>query len=76
MKLYCKHELKNCPRCNTEFECKPGDITNCQCNGIVLNTDTVNFINKKYGDCLCKTCLLQLNDKQLLFGEKFGHSPH
>ncbi|RYY71995.1 MAG: hypothetical protein EOO13_01190 [Chitinophagaceae bacterium] len=71
-----KHELKNCPRCNRSFECKPGDIGNCQCYGISCTDAAKELIAKKYDDCLCRECLLELNNQPVLFKEKFGQSPH
>jgi hypothetical protein len=71
-----KHELKNCPRCGNLFECKPGDIANCQCFGTKLNEEASAFIAKKYGDCLCIGCLQDLNQKQNFFIEKFGPGTH
>jgi hypothetical protein len=67
-----KHELKNCPRCGKGFECRSGDISNCQCFGIKISEDLSAFIAKKYSDCLCIGCLQHLNQKQNLFIEKFG----
>jgi len=76
MKQHFKHEEKLCPRCGSGFECKPGDIANCQCSHIKLTEEITGFINRKYGDCLCRACLLQLSPKQHFFKEKFGSSPH
>lgn len=53
----CKHEEKKCPRCNTSFECKPGNIGQCQCYGIVMTQEERVFIAEKYNDCLCVRCL-------------------
>ncbi|RYY45826.1 MAG: hypothetical protein EOO06_15760 [Chitinophagaceae bacterium] len=72
----CKHELKNCPRCKQSFECKPGDIGNCQCTGIKLAAETQELISRKYHDCLCRDCLVDLTNQQVVFREKFGSSPH
>lgn len=66
----CKHEQKNCPRCNVAFECKLGDITNCQCYGIELTVEEEAFISSNYGDCLCRSCLLQLQQRYFLFKEQ------
>jgi hypothetical protein len=71
-----KHEPTTCPRCRRLFECKPGDIGNCQCQGIPLAVATKEFIAKKYQDCLCRQCLLELNNQPVLFKEKFGKNPH
>jgi hypothetical protein len=57
-----KHELKQCARCNNSFECKQGDVINCQCYGIVLSTEAQDYIANTYNDCLCKACLLQLQN--------------
>lgn len=62
-----KHEVKQCARCNSTFECKAGDITNCQCYGIELTAAAEGYIAKTYTECLCRTCLLQLNNQYLLF---------
>ena len=71
-----KHEPKNCPRCHQSFECKPGDVSNCQCNGVQLPDVARGFIAKKYNDCLCRQCLLELSVPTILFREKVGSNPH
>ena len=55
-----KHELKYCPRCNSKFECKPGNVTQCQCFSVVLTLDEQVFIKELYEDCLCVACLKEL----------------
>jgi hypothetical protein len=55
-----KHEQKNCPRCGTAFECRVGDVANCQCHGIELPVAAADWMAQQYGDCLCRHCLLQL----------------
>lgn len=62
-----KHEEKTCARCNTTFECKPGDIVNCQCYGIELSAAAETFIQSQYSDCLCRNCLLQLQQTYFRF---------
>lgn len=66
----CKHEEKNCPRCNTSFECKTGDILKCQCYGIELSIAEEAFIKSTYSDCLCNNCLVQLKSRYQLFIEQ------
>ena len=66
----CKHEPKNCPRCGEGFECKVGDVTNCQCYGIELSVEEEAFITKQFADCLCRNCLLQLKNRYVLFIEQ------
>lgn len=67
----CQHETKSCPRCKTPFECKPGNITQCQCFGISLTAEQKNYIEQRYNDCLCRNCLTQLQNDAALFKEKF-----
>ena len=62
MSSNCKHEEKTCPRCGKNFECKVGDIVHCQCHGINFTKDATAFIGKNYDDCLCRECLLALNE--------------
>jgi hypothetical protein len=66
----CKHEEKKCPRCNTAFECKVGDIMKCQCYGIEISVAEEAFIKTTYSDCLCSNCLLQLKQRYHLFVEQ------
>lgn len=62
----CKHEEKYCPRCNKMFECKAGSITQCQCNTVKLTEEERSFIEKKYSDCLCLSCLDELKQQLVL----------
>jgi len=66
------HEQKKCPRCGHAFECKPGNITECQCFGIVLSDEQRSWIEQKYSDCLCRSCLQHLQQQINLFREKHG----
>ncbi|HVX51615.1 MAG TPA: cysteine-rich CWC family protein [Chitinophagaceae bacterium] len=65
------HEQKNCPRCGNPFECKAGDIGHCQCSSIVLTIEEAAFIEGRYSDCLCARCLTDLQNKYVLFKEKY-----
>ncbi len=67
----CQHETKKCPRCNAAFECKPGNITQCQCFGITISNELKKHIEERYSDCLCRACLLQLQNEVMFFKEKF-----
>lgn len=67
----CVHEIKNCPRCNVAFECKPGSITQCQCYEVILSAGERAYLEQRYNDCLCKNCLLRLKEEFELFKEKF-----
>jgi hypothetical protein len=52
-----KHEQKYCPRCTVAFECKVGNITQCQCSNINLNVEEHAYIGSLYQDCLCAACI-------------------
>jgi len=67
----CRHETKNCQRCNASFECKPGSITQCQCFEVVLTTEQRAYLEQQYNDCLCKDCLGYLKEEFEHFKEKF-----
>jgi Cysteine-rich CWC len=67
----CKHETKSCPRCKAAFECKPGNITQCQCYGIELSEGQKAYIEQRYNDCLCRQCLQYLQQEYFLFKEKY-----
>ena len=67
----CLHEIKSCPRCKQLFECKPGNITQCQCYGTELTTELTAYIEQRYTDCLCKNCLQYLQQELNLFKEKY-----
>lgn len=67
----CQHETRNCPRCGSAFTCKPGNITQCQCFGMSFTAEEKAFIEERYNDCLCRSCLLQLKNSVELFKEKF-----
>ncbi len=65
------HETKSCPKCGKPFECKPGNITRCQCFGMKFTAEEKAFIEERYNDCLCRNCLEQLKSQVELFKEKF-----
>jgi len=58
-----KHEAKSCPRCQREFECKSGSVTQCQCSAVTLSERELEFIATHYDDCLCATCLALLQQE-------------
>jgi hypothetical protein len=67
----CSHEIKTCERCHAGFECKPGSVTQCQCSAVMLTTEQRAYLEQYYTDCLCRSCLLQLQADFELFKEKF-----
>jgi len=52
-----KHEPKICPRCVREFVCKANRIQQCDCMGVRLSPETLEYIREAYDDCLCVACL-------------------
>ena len=66
----CNHEQKICPRCQGQFECKPGSITQCQCFEVRLTAEQRVYIEQRYPDCLCKKCLTDLQKEFELSKEK------
>lgn len=54
-----------------DFECKPGNITQCQCYGIGLTADMKVYTSDRYKDCLCRGCLEWLAVEVNLFRDKY-----
>ena len=65
-----KHETKVCPRCGKYFECKMGDIHNCQCSTVQLTNEAREMVGEKFEDCLCKACLLSIQAEFKLKSDK------
>ena len=74
-----KHEDKVCGRCGVIFECKVGNITQCQCYGIALNNEEHQYMSKQFTDCICINCIkalrIQFNTEKFATQIKnsFGH---
>jgi len=58
-----KHEVKQCPRCSVDFECKTGSIELCQCQSVSLDEFQSAHISERYDDCLCAACLKELRSE-------------
>lgn len=56
-----KHEEVRCPRCGSPFECKAGDVANCQCSSVKISPETHEYLAGTHYGCLCKKCLEELN---------------
>ena len=56
------HELKKCSRCDNDFECRMGSITQCQCYAVPLSEEERQYLSLHFQDCLCASCLLELNE--------------
>lgn len=52
-----KHEIKTCPRCGLDFECKLNNPVHCGCARVHLSDDLLLRIQEQYPDCLCTACL-------------------
>ncbi|RYY62961.1 MAG: alpha-ketoglutarate-dependent dioxygenase AlkB [Chitinophagaceae bacterium] len=61
------HEMKRCPRCQLPFECKAGNILECQCYNVRLGDEARKQIGENYQDCLCAACLVELSSNLLPF---------
>ena len=55
------HEVKQCPRCNSLFECKSGSVLLCQCQTVALTEMQREYIASSYQNCLCPKCLLYIS---------------
>ena len=60
-----KHEPKACARCQIVFECKVGNVSECQCQAVRLDDETQKKIQSVYSDCLCANCLEELRVQYL-----------
>lgn len=68
-----KHEEKYCPRCNALFECKVGSISLCQCTKVKVSQEQREYFNKQYNDCLCATCMKELQSEYNI--KKYKQTP-
>ena len=62
-----QHETKKCQRCSGHFECKLGNIAECQCSQVSLTYEEQLFIEEKFVDCLCGQCLQTLQFQYRLY---------
>ena len=49
-----------CPRCGGGFHCGVNDATPCACSTVQLSATQLADLRRRYGSCLCLTCLLSL----------------
>jgi len=66
-----QHEKKPCPRCGQLFECKTGNISQCECSGFSCSPALKAYLEERYDDCLCPSCLEALSNEVTLFLEKY-----
>lgn len=55
-------EKKLCPKCKQPFLCEVNNIANCQCNSVSLSEPTRAFLSKTNFECLCKDCLIKIEE--------------
>jgi hypothetical protein len=55
-----KKEETYCARCEKRFECKPEDISSCDCSKVELSKEEYHFINARFKKCVCNACLVEL----------------
>ena len=58
-----KTNPKICEHCHQPFECKVDQIEECQCYGLELKAEAKIRIADQFTDCLCRACLLILNEE-------------
>ncbi|XDD49977.1 cysteine-rich CWC family protein [Leptospira sp. WS92.C1] len=56
-----KNTFKSCPRCGKMFECGAKSDIPCVCFSLTLSFSLKKELKKKYQDCLCVSCLTELN---------------
>lgn len=64
------HETVHCPRCKTVFECRVGNVLQCQCQAVTLSEDERQYINEHYSGCLCADCLQHMKSISVMSYEK------
>ena len=52
---------KTCQRCGSAFSCLVNDIANCACSFILISSETITYLAKTKYDCVCNSCLNELN---------------
>ncbi len=67
----CLHEQKKCPRCDKGFECKAGSVGECKCSGFKMTEELKVYLEQRYSDCLCISCLQYLQVELNIFKEKY-----
>ena len=55
--------VKVCHICNKKFECNVNHIEDCFCYSIQLSPETKEILSSKKDDCLCKDCLMEIENK-------------
>ena len=62
---HSKHEIIQCDRCGSGFECKSNAGAKCQCNAVQLSLNEMQHISELYDVCLCAKCLFELKQEYI-----------
>lgn len=60
-----KEQPAHCPRCAKKFECRPNDISSCDCSKIDLSKEEYRFVSARFRDCVCNSCLMELKEEYI-----------
>ncbi len=60
--------MKICERCGNEFECLHSD--HCWCLEVKIPEHVSQAIKNKYKDCLCRSCLLEIIERDKNLNQK------
>ncbi len=52
--------IKNCGKCNQEFNCRHDEIFECHCIHVPISDKAQKYIKANYKDCLCNKCLKEI----------------
>ncbi len=55
-----------CPRCKNHMTCLPGNVAHCPCSEMIVGKGLSAFLKKTKYDCLCNSCLKELESKVAL----------
>lgn len=61
--MHHKHEIIQCERCRSAFECKANTVTKCQCTQVPLTLNETQYVSEIYDGCLCAGCLMALKEE-------------
>jgi hypothetical protein len=67
-----KHEIKTCPRCGEELECKVNNVAHCACMTVALSDAAAEHVQERYEDCLCVACLADIQQQFALHAGQSG----
>jgi hypothetical protein len=60
-----------CARCGKAFECRPNEISSCDCSKIELTKEEYRYISSRFHRCVCNDCLNALKNE---YNENFHYN--